>query len=100
MNIKARFINLWGSVRSPFSRRSTPLRDFRRLIGFSQTPLNQALRGRYFGLSLEQVVEGDLAVDKIDGVFVGSKPIGGNHHGLDEDSFLDGITQNLHFISD
>ena len=71
---------------------------FRRLISFPQTPLDYALEG-FDGL-LEQVVEGDLAVDEINGMFVGGEAIGGNHHGLDEDSFLDGITQYLHFVSD
>ena len=45
-------------------------------------------------------MEGDLAVDEVDGVFVGSEAIGGNHHGLYEDSFLDGIMQDFHFVSD
>ena len=45
-------------------------------------------------------MEGDLALDEVDRVFVGSEAIGGNHHGLDEDTFLDGVTQHFHFISD
>ena len=45
-------------------------------------------------------MEGDLAVDEVDGVFVRREAIGGDHHGLDEDTFFDGITQDLHFVSD
>ena len=91
-----------GSVRSPFSRRSTPLDAFPRLIGRSQKPLDQALRSfvRFIDILLEQVVENDLAVNKVDGVFIGCKAIGRNHHGLDENSFLDGVTQYFHFVLD
>ena len=49
---------------------------------------------------LEQVVEGDLTVDQVDGMLVGREAVSGNHHGLDEDSFFDGVTQYIHFISD
>ena len=49
---------------------------------------------------LEEVVEGDLTVDEIDGMLVGGEAVGSNHHRLDEDSFLDGVTQDIHFISD
>ena len=49
---------------------------------------------------LEQVVEDDLTVDKVDGMLVGSEAVSSNHYRLDEDSFLDGVTQYIHFISD
>ena len=49
---------------------------------------------------LEQVVEGDLTLDQVNGMLVGREAVSGNHHGLDEDSFLDGVTQYIHFISD
>ena len=55
---------------------------------------------RLLEVLLEQVVEGDLTVDEIDGMLIGSEAVGGNHHRLDEDSFLDGVTQDIHFISD
>ena len=75
---------------------------FTRLIGILQSPLDQALRSfvRFIDILLEQVVENDLAVNKVDGVFIGCKAIGSNHHGLDENSFLDGVTQYFHFVSD
>ena len=34
-----------GSVRSPFLRRSTPFRAFKRLIGLLENAVNQALGG-------------------------------------------------------
>ena len=45
-------------------------------------------------------MEGDLTVDQVDGVLVGCKAVGSNHHRLDEYAFLDGVTQYIHFISD
>lgn len=67
--------------------------------GFLLKAANQ-VAGGFTGKLHEQVVEGDLAVDEVDGVFVWHEAIGGNHHGLDEDSFLDGITQYVHLVSD
>ena len=87
---------LRGSVRSPFSRAVQRLSAPDRLFANA----DPSSIGRLIDILMEQVVEGDLTVDEVDGVFVGFEAIGGDHHGLDEDTFFDGITQDLHFVSD